>query len=108
MNPRNCGYRVAVAAWLLSGVLLAAQPSSSAASTPLDLVKQGQKLNSEGKQDEALALYQQALQSSPNRYEAHLAAGVALDLKGEYQEARHHLDKAIALASPDTKAQALR
>lgn len=108
MNPRNYFYRVAVITWLLSGALLIAQSQSSAAAAPLDLVKQGQKLNGEGKQDEALALYQQALQASPNLYEAHLAAGVALDLKGEYQEARHHLDKAIELASPDNKAQALR
>src|SRR2546426_840388 len=33
------------------------------------LVKQGQKLNSEGKQDEALKLYKQALETSPNSYE---------------------------------------
>jgi len=30
------------------------------------LVKPGQKLNSEGKQDEALKLYQKALEMSPN------------------------------------------
>ena len=45
------------------------------------LVKQGQKLNSEGKQDEALKLYQKALEMSPDLYEAHLESGVALDLK---------------------------
>ena len=75
---------------------------------PLDLVKQGRKLNSEGKQDEALALYQRALQTSPELYEAHLEAGIALDLKGDYADARRHLAKAIELAKPETKAQALR
>ena len=72
------------------------------------LVKQGQKLNSEGKQDEALKLYQKALEMSPNLYEAHLESGVALDLKGDYAAAREHLKKAIELAPVDQKNRALR
>jgi tetratricopeptide (TPR) repeat protein len=72
------------------------------------LVKQGQKLNSEGKQDEALQLYEQALEKSPNSYEAHLESGVALDLKGDYAAAREHLKKAIELAPADQKNRALR
>ncbi len=88
-------------------------PASSMAQAPApndpqELVKQGRKLNSEGKQDEALALYQKALESSPNLYEAHAAAGVALDLKGEYDQARQHLAKAIEVAPPELKVQALR
>jgi tetratricopeptide (TPR) repeat protein len=71
-------------------------------------VKRGEKLNSEGKQDEALALYRQALTMSPNLYEAQLDAGIALDLKGDYHEAREHLLKAIAFAKPESKPQALR
>jgi tetratricopeptide (TPR) repeat protein len=74
----------------------------------LDLVKQGEKLNSEGKQDDALALYRQALEMSPNLYEAHLGSGIALDLKGNYAEAREHLTKAIELAPANAKQQALR
>ncbi len=84
-----------------------AQPSSKA-SDALELVKQGQKLNSEGKQDEALALYARALQLSPDLYQAELASGIALDLEGKYQQARVHLAKAISLASPEQKIQALR
>jgi tetratricopeptide (TPR) repeat protein len=72
------------------------------------LVKQGQKLNSEGKQDEALQLYQQALAMSPNSYEAHLESGVALDLKGDYAAAREHLKQAIEVAPADQKNRALR
>jgi tetratricopeptide (TPR) repeat protein len=72
------------------------------------LVKQGQKLNGEGKQDEALKLYQQALEKSPNSYEAHLESGVALDLKGDYGAAREHLKKAIEVAPADQKNRALR
>ncbi len=85
--------------------LWAAQTSAPAA---LDLVKQGQKLNGEGKQDDALALYHQALALSPNLYEAHLASGIALDLKGDYAAARDQLAKAIEVAPADSKQQALR
>ena len=80
----------------------------AAAPTAIDLVKQGQKLNGEGKQDEALALYSKALETSPNLFEAHLASGIALDLKGNYAEAREHLTKAIEAAPADAKQQALR
>jgi tetratricopeptide (TPR) repeat protein len=72
------------------------------------LVKRGQKFNSEGKHDEALKLYQQALEKSPNSYEAHLESGVALDLKGDYAAARKHLQIAIDVAPPDQKNRALR
>lgn len=82
--------------------------SSSKTVDALELVKQGQKLNSEGRQAEALALYDRALQQSPDLYQAQLAAGMALDLEGKYHEARMHLAKAIALATPEQKIQALR
>jgi tetratricopeptide (TPR) repeat protein len=110
MNPTVRIFRYTATALLVSGACLAAQSSMNPApaNDAASLVKQGQKLNSEGKQDEALALYAQALKLSPNLYEAHLAAGVALDLKGEFGEARHHLATAIELASPETKPQALR
>jgi len=90
---------------ILTSALCAAQTSAPGA---LDLVKQGQKLNGEGKQDDALALYHQALALSPNLYEAHLASGIALDLKGDYAEARDQLAKAIEVAPADSKQQALR
>lgn len=73
-----------------------------------DLLKQGQALNNAGKQDEALALYQRALEMSPKSVDAHLAAGSALDLKGNYEEARRHLAQAIELASGDVKERAMR
>lgn len=90
---------------ILTGALCIAQIP---APTALDLVKQGQKLNSEGKQDDALALYRQALQMSPNLYEAELATGIAFDLKGNYTAARQHLDKAIDVAPAENEQQARR
>jgi tetratricopeptide (TPR) repeat protein len=94
------------------GVTCMGQAARAQAAAPSDdaqaLVKQGQKLNSEGKQDEALRLYKQALEKSPNSYEAHLESGVALDLKGDYAAAREHLTKAIDVAPADQKNRALR
>jgi tetratricopeptide (TPR) repeat protein len=88
------------------------QPAKAQVVAPSDdaqsLVKQGRKLNSEGKQDEALKLYKQALDNSPHSYEAHLESGIALDLKGDYPAAREHLRAAIDLAQVDQKNRALR
>src|ERR1700685_4455447 len=83
---------------LLAGACCAQQTSAPSA---LDLVKQGEKLNSEGKQDDALALYQKALEMSPNLYEAHLASGIAFDLKANFIDARPHFVKAIEVAPAD-------
>ena len=104
---------------ILLGVFLVAaaclgQAAKAQTPAPSDdvhaLVKQGQTLNSEGKQDEALKLYQQALEKFPNNsYEAHLESGVALDLKGDYAAARKHLQKAIDVAPVvEQKNRALR
>jgi tetratricopeptide (TPR) repeat protein len=80
----------------------------SQAANPADLVKQGRELNNKGQQDEAIALYQQALKANPKNYDAHLAMGIALDLKGDYAEARKHIAHAIKLANADQEPQALR
>jgi Flp pilus assembly protein TadD len=73
-----------------------------------DLIKQARKLNNEGKQDQALAIFNKLLQADPNMYEAHLGAGIVLDLQGKYDEARRHLAKAIEVAPPESKPQAMR
>ena len=89
----------------------AQQPSQTPPPAPgsaADLVQRGQKLSREGKQDEALALYRQAFEKAPDSYEAHLAAGIALDLKGDYAQAQEHFTKAIAAANEESKPQALR
>lgn len=95
---------------LLVAFSAAQQPATPplAPGSPEDLVKQGEKLTREGKFDDALALYRQALAKSPDLYQAHLAAGAALDLKGDYSEAREHFTKAIDLAPEDSRAQAMR
>ena len=74
-----------------------------------EFVKQGQQLMREGKLQEALALYRQTLQTSPNSLAANLAAGNVLDLMGNGEEARKHFTEAIEVAdTPEGKASAKR
>jgi len=104
-------FRITCFFLLLVSFSSAQQPAPAQApapGSPADLVRQGEKLSREGKQDEALVLYGRALDRSPDLYEAHLAAGAALDLKGEYAQAQEHFTKAIEVAPADSKQQALR
>jgi len=89
------------AAFFLIGTV-AAQPAD-----PLELVKQARKLNSEGKQDAAIAMYQEALQRSPDLFDAHYGLGIALDLAGRFADARQQFAKAIELAPEDGRNQAI-
>ncbi len=101
--------KVTCAVFLLAAFCAAQQATPPPVpGSPADLVQRGEKLSREGQQDAALALYRQALDKSPAMYEAHLEAGIALDLKGDYAAARAHLTQAIELAPTADKAQALR
>src|SRR4051812_11190245 len=84
----------------------AAVPSSEAA----ELIKQARQLNSDGKQNEAIALYEKAIKTASGKelYDAELGIGAVLDLLSQYDEARKHLAKAIDIAPPDSKIQALK
>ena len=94
--------RSALAALLFSAAV-------SAQTDPGDFVKQGQALTRLGKQDDAVAMYRNALQLTPGSYPANSGAGVALDLKGDYTEARKYFAKAIETApSTGDKIRALR
>jgi tetratricopeptide (TPR) repeat protein len=118
MIPRaknsSCIHFLVLAALLLPAAPLAAPlaaqtPARQAASPQdqaMELVKEGRKLNREGKQAEALDAYRRALKLSPDLYAAHLGAGMALDLMGRYAEAREDLAKAIQLAPAKSKPQA--
>ena len=108
---RNTVLRVTCVPFLLAALSSAQQAAPAqtpAPGSPADLVQRGEKLRHDGKLDDALALYRQALDKSPDLYEAHLAEGMALDLKGDYTEAHEHFTKAIDVAPADSKAQALR
>jgi len=92
-----------------AATVVAASFALAAAQTadPTDLVNQARKLNNDGKQDEALTLYREALARSPDSFDAHYGAGIALDLKGSYGDARREFEQAIEHATPDNKVQAL-
>lgn len=97
--------RCAILLLVGSSLLVAQTPPQSAVSPQ---IKQAQQLNSEGKQDEALAILNPLLASDPNNYEANLTAGIVLDLKGDYDQARKHFLQAVEFAPPDRRVQALR
>ncbi|HUN61172.1 MAG TPA: tetratricopeptide repeat protein [Candidatus Sulfotelmatobacter sp.] len=74
-----------------------------------EFIQQGRQLMLEGKLPEALTLYQQTLQSSPDSRPANLAAGSVLDLMGKGEEARKYFQKAIDTADTgEHKAMAER
>ena len=74
-----------------------------------EFVKQGQQLMREGKLEDALALYRQIVQTSPDSLAANVAAGCALDLMGKGEEARKYFTKAIEGANTlEGKASAER
>ncbi len=56
----------------------------------------------QGKHDDAEKLYRQALRVSPRSFEAARALGILLNLKGQYPEARKHLQVAIDTAATTT------
>lgn len=72
------------------------------------LISQARKLDLDGQQIEAIALYRQALERQPDSFDAHYGIGRALDLAGSYDEAREHFARAIELAPESDKEQALR
>ena len=96
---------------LLTTCALIAQtpPPASPPQPPVNpQIKQAQELNRDGKQDAALAILTQMLAADPKNYEANLNAGIVLDLKGDYDQARKYLMQAIEVAPADRRVQALR
>jgi len=74
-----------------------------------EFIKQGQQLMHDGKLPEALALYRQTLQTSPDSVPANIAAGSVLDLMGKGEEARKYFSKAIEVSDmPEHKTGAQR
>lgn len=92
---------------LATSLVSAQQEPVKESSDPSQLVQKGRRLVATGQHAEALAVYEQALAAQPNAPEAHLAAGIVLDLMGRYAEARKHLASAIEAAPPELKANTL-
>ena len=102
---RSVVCRCAFAALVLSAIASAQPPGED----PGDFIKQGQALVRQGKTDDALALYRNALRLTPDSFPANSAAGIAADLKGDYAAARQYFAKAIQAAPSDAnRIRALR
>jgi len=101
-----------------SGAMQAQTPAQAPAKAPVgqqqqapqpEFIVKGRALLREGKLDEALAVYREELAKSPDAVAANNAAGVVLDLMGQYAEARKYFAKAIEVAAtPQAKAAAQR
>jgi tetratricopeptide (TPR) repeat protein len=106
MTPRRAAMLLARALLMLLAAVALAQPPGR---QQPEFIRQGQQLMRDGKPAEALALYQQTLQTTPDSLPANNAAGVVLDFMGRYPEARRYFAKAIDLAAtPQAKAAAER
>jgi tetratricopeptide (TPR) repeat protein len=105
-----------ISAWLsaLTVVSVLAGPAAQSSTTAVQdpaagELKTAQQLVRDGKLDEALAICRNVLAASPDSFQANTQAGVALDLAGNYKEARAYFAKAIAAAqSPENTATARR
>jgi tetratricopeptide (TPR) repeat protein len=93
---------IAAAAVVATAVAGSAQQADTA-----ELVRQARKLNGEGRQQQAIAMYRDALSRAPDSYDAHYGLGIALDLAGREREARDSFSRAIELAPADSRNQAL-
>ncbi len=103
MHAARTGSTFVLIAWLAAIAPASSQPPGRGPQP--EFVRQGQQLIRQGKLEEALALYEQELKSSPDSVPANNAAGVVLDLMGRGSEARKHFVKAIdAASSPQQKA----
>lgn len=83
----------ACTACLLSATLSAQTPGGD------DLLKQGQERLRAGDLTAALEIYERAAKADPSSVQAHLQAGIVLDLLGRYGDARKHLAHAVETAS---------
>ena len=81
------------------------QPATSASA---DAIKDARKLHNDGKFDEAIAAFAKIAAADPKNWEAHVGIGNALDLKGEYDNARKHFQQAIDVAPEDSRPNAWR
>src|SRR5258708_5518840 len=93
--------------WASAGAALHGQSAVEPAPDPAaDLVQRAQQKQHDGKLEEAVPLFRQAVQMSPRYFLAHQHFGIILDLTGDYVAARTHLFMAQQLATtPRQKAQ---
>ncbi len=94
--------RIALGAFLLSITIALAACGSTVTSSN----RQGNKLYSQGKYDEALSAYQKAQAEQPDLAELHYNVGNTLHRKEDYQEAAAETLQGLSKADPDLRARA--
>jgi tetratricopeptide (TPR) repeat protein len=87
---------------LAAGIALLASVGSAQSPDPEALVKQGRALFSQGRHEDAERLYRQAISLNPRSFEAARALGILLNIRGQYPEARMHLQRALTVAPTPT------
>lgn len=98
-----------IIAILIPAALFAQPPGGGPPDPAADLLRQARQKITEGKSEEAVAIYNDAIQKYPTSMGARIQAGVLLDLLGRYTEARPYFAKAIEMATtPQAKSQAER
>ena len=104
-------------ALFFASIVLAQPPAGGGGQRPqappdnrpgMDQVREARRNVGQGNFDQAMSLYQQALQTNPQLMEAESGMGATLDLQGKYDEARKHFGNAIELAKPEQKIGALK
>ena len=71
--------------------------------TPEELVNQGHQLRNNGEDEQALQVYDQALERNPNLAEAHWGRCYSFNKLQEFEEAIEACDRAISLAPNDPR-----
>ena len=92
-----CGYQTLIDTARADAWFQQAQ-SGAAPQAPQQLMEQGRTLTRAGRYMEAIAIYDQVIQHTPNNPEAHYCKGEALYGLGRYQEAILAYDRAIQIA----------
>jgi tetratricopeptide (TPR) repeat protein len=104
MKPSCQTVSTLLIACALSVSIGAQQQPPAPQGAPSGALAEAQQKMREGLHSEALTIYRSVLAETPDSYEANSQAGVALDLLGQYEEARTHFAKAIA-GAPDGEAK---
>lgn len=105
MRSATHTFRHVCAVVLICAAAVSAQQQKGGGPPLPESVRQAQQLLRDGKTGEALALYRQAVQATPDSVPVLNAAGIAFDLAGQYPEARKYFAKSIEVA-PDAAGKA--
>jgi tetratricopeptide (TPR) repeat protein len=93
---------------VLTALAGCATPSGTPSAAADAVAARAAQLDLAGRRDAAIALYRQALARNPASFRAQYGMARALDLEDQYEEARQHFRRALALAAGGDRDQTLR